>query len=333
MPQDFAGKNISILIDHFCGIYHAIAEKANINGGQTLEGEEISLFYKAQTTIDKNKSIFIFDGQVYDDRGNLYLPENITEAKKDALDYRMPRTSPPEDILKSVEAERTNKAALEKVKKYMENESQIKIQHQETVKKIANSWAETYHVNNRDGSFNKFVEKLYEAAKELNITKTNSGLTSETFKPSAKYPTIEDQIVDEMCAAFANESKFETDAVSGNKLYYGIFQFSQIGLNDIIGHGYLKTGKLAHIKGNRIQNFTKLTRLEQLEYMLAYVDNSKKYYSKVDGKPISPKQMYATWVDPWAAKENPNAKQVSLINKQASVINAKQAERDKNSKL
>ncbi len=330
MPKDFSSKKIlGINISDFTGIYRAIAEKANINGGNTLEGIEISLFFDAKNTIDKNKSIFTFNGKTYDVDGNLYTGDKVYEAKKDAVNYKIPWAPPPKDYFKLQNAKLKNQAALKKVDEYIALEKEEikkkKIQHEEIVKKLSNSWGNTFKVNDRE-NFSAFIEKLYQAVEMLNIKKTNDGTTKETFQPSEKYPTIEDKIVDEMCGAFAYESKFSTRAISDDKLYYGIFQFSQVGLNDVnkkLSNNLLDIGDIKLKPLKKIKDFVNLSRIEQIDYMIAYVKDCKQYYSKIgENEPISPKQMYAMWYLPSKGKDSVE------MQKRMGIINTKLNERN-----
>lgn len=164
--------------------------------------------------------------------------------------------------------------------------------HAECAKKIADSWAKTYGVQNQNGEFTEFVEKLYEIAKELNLSVPNE-------IRDAKYPTLEDQVVDELMGAFAYESQFKANARSSNGLYHGIFQFSDIMMKELSQKG-------CKLKKVSMQEFEKLPRIKQLDYMLESVKICKKYYSKLGNQPISAKQIYAMWKFPAAG--DPNAK-------------------------
>lgn len=139
---------------------------------------------------------------------------------------------------------------------------------------IAEAWAEPYHVSNKNGEFTKFVEKLYKLAKKLNITKTNGGSWDKS-----KYPTIEDQIVDELMAIFAGESSF--DPRSKNGKYRGIFQLDQMSLNAL---------KMSN-KVGRISAFANLSRIQQLEYFAAHIELGKTY-SQLGDKALSPAEAW-----------------------------------------
>ena len=333
MPRDFSGKTfLGINIGDFTGIYRAIAEKANKNGGNTLEGREINLFYEAKNTIDKSKSIFQFDGKIYDSEGKPYTGETPLIAEPDATVVKFPWQPKPDDFFKAEEARLKNEAALRQVDEYIEAERAEIVkrqqQHNKTVEKIANSWAETFGIKDRK-EFNQFIEKVYDVARELNITETN-----HPYNP-AKYPTKEDQIVDEICGIFAQESKFSTKSVSPDAKYYGLFQFAQISLNDLnkqIQNKVLNVKKLNLKPLKNIQDFTKFSRLEQLDYMIAHIKNCKRY-SGVLNEPISPKQVYAMLVDPWAGDVKPNETQQKLIEEKSGIIDKQHRVRDKKSPL
>ena len=67
--------NFQIKISDFTGIFRAIAEKSNIDGNDTLENEEISIFYITKKTVNKEQSIFFFDNKMYDAKGKEFSGE------------------------------------------------------------------------------------------------------------------------------------------------------------------------------------------------------------------------------------------------------------------
>lgn len=112
-------KNLSFNIkETFTGIYRAIAEKANLNGDEKLEGiEEISLFYEAKRTIDpKTNSVFVFDGKLYDKNGK-ETHETPIIAKNDAI--QMPKVYEIEN--NNLLAESINVNAVETIDSYMKD--------------------------------------------------------------------------------------------------------------------------------------------------------------------------------------------------------------------
>lgn len=77
MPKDF-----SINISDFSGIFYSMAEKANVNGGKTLDAAEISIFNDMLTTYNEKDKTFIFEQQVYNSAGNVldFLPNGVEPA-------------------------------------------------------------------------------------------------------------------------------------------------------------------------------------------------------------------------------------------------------------
>ena len=150
MPKDFSGKTfLGINIGDFTGIYRAIAEKANINGGNTLEGREINLFYEAKNTIDKSKSIFQFDGKTYDSEGKLYTGKAPLIAEPDATVVKFPWQPTPNDFLKAEEARLKNKKALQQVDEYVQKAENEK-QKAKPVKTITGNYSVSFDKNNYD---------------------------------------------------------------------------------------------------------------------------------------------------------------------------------------
>ena len=194
-------------------------------------------------------------------------------------------------------------------------------------KAIADSWAETFKISNRNGEFTKFVERLYEIAKELNITKTTSGTWDKS-----KYPTIEDQIVDELMAIFAGESRFRTKT-SG--IYHGIFQLAN-DPNIMADADTTKYLKEANLKYTNIKAFDNLSRLQQLEYLVPYLKTGIKR-SNLKGQSISPAQVWSMIKYPSLGKpgnviKNREGKVIETANhviaQKTKSIEAKQNERD-----
>lgn len=134
MPNDFSQKTVfGIKIGDFTGIYRAIADKANVNGGNTLVGKEINLFYEAKNTIDKSKSIFQFDGKTYDSEGKLYTGKAPLIAEPDATMVKFSWHPKPDDFFKTEEVRLKNEAALQKVDEYIAVE---KIENEKIKQKV-----------------------------------------------------------------------------------------------------------------------------------------------------------------------------------------------------
>ena len=64
MPKEY-----SININDFTGIHKAMAEKANVNGGKTLDNIEISIFNEILSTYNQKDNTFIIENTIYDKNG------------------------------------------------------------------------------------------------------------------------------------------------------------------------------------------------------------------------------------------------------------------------
>ena len=91
---------------------------------------------------------------------------------------------------------------------------------EQNIGKMAHAWKLAYPKAN-EADLRRFIKKLYSVCKELNITTTNNGKHDTT-----RYKTKEDQIVDEMMAIFANESKLNPNETlkTKNETYRGLIQ-------------------------------------------------------------------------------------------------------------
>ena len=107
MPEEF-----SIDINDFNEIYRAMADKANLNGDNTLSGEEISIFNEIRKTYNPKKNTFIFDQKFYNESGNTAEPfDNYKEPRVSTNIYK-----PEQEI-----EERKNNLAWQKVENYIKN--------------------------------------------------------------------------------------------------------------------------------------------------------------------------------------------------------------------
>ena len=250
-----------IVINSLKGIERIIAQKCDKDGDGVIQNDfryqEVSIFNKAKQTYDGES--FIVEGTAYHKDGRFSGIRNVNPLKSPAQN---------------------------KIQTSQTVNSPEQVAHKKRVKCIADSWAKTYGISNQDGKFTEFVEKVYRVAKEINLSIPNE-------KVDSKYPTVEDQVVDELMGAFANESKFRANARSKNGLYHGVFQFSQTMMNEL-------TQKHRNVENVSMTTFEKLDIIKQLDYMLEGVKVCKKYYSKLGNAAISAKQVYAMWKFPAA---------------------------------
>lgn len=257
----------------FTGIKKDIAKKYDVNHDNKLDNTEYSLFNKEWQAHEKslkakNNSIFV--------------------AKQDAIKSYRPVNTTGKIIKK------TSKALTKK----------------EIVAGLYNKWQKKFP---KSPLKQDFYNKLYDLIKKLNCT-----IKDKDFKPE-KYSSKEEQTMDEVIAIFAGEAQLDTksikdaydkDAKTGAKTkitYYGLFQLAEDGLSDIKKLATAQTGSalskrlinegvkredLKNInKELKISEFVKLSGTQQLDYLLAYMTNSKSY-SNLAGKNITPAQFW-----------------------------------------
>ena len=107
-----------------------------------------------------------------------------------------------------------------------------------------------------------------------------------------------------------------------------IFQFSQVALDGLIKRGYVPSPDLPPIEGNNISNFTKLSRVQQLKYMVAYLKDVKKNFSKIGDAEISSAETAALIASPYSVKTPGVVKSDSLVSAKVATITRKQRVRD-----
>ena len=124
----------------------------------------------------------------------------------------------------------------------------------------------------------------------MNIKETSSSRQN-------RFPHIEDQIVDEILAIFAEEASFDPKAIGKEKVngkyidkYYGIFQLTQESMDECDKKGFLKKHGLKRLK---MSSFKQLSREKQLDYLIAYAELGKVYSKISDNEKISPKILFS----------------------------------------
>lgn len=144
---------------------------------------------------------------------------------------------------------------------------------EQNIAKFARSWKLAYpNVNEAD--LKRFIRKLYKVCKELKITQTNDG------KLDPRYATKEDQIVDEMLAVFANESKLNPKAIShaGSETYRGIFQLGDTTFTEMKKH-------------NPATRPLGKTLEQQLDNLVDYFNYNHDIFGMPDGLRLNAKRM------------------------------------------
>ena len=92
MPKDY-----SINISDFTGIFRAMADKANVNGGNTLDIVEVSIFNEIESTYDDKSKTFLFNKEFYNELGNTVEPVDRLESQK--VSTNVEKQKSPEEIL------------------------------------------------------------------------------------------------------------------------------------------------------------------------------------------------------------------------------------------
>ena len=115
MPKEY-----SININDFTGIHKAMAEKANVNGGKTLDNIEISIFNEILSTYNQKDNTFIIENTIYDKNGKKI--DNIPLKIAERVSTRISLQKPIEDFEKDIK----NLQTIEEAKKAAKEIEQIK---------------------------------------------------------------------------------------------------------------------------------------------------------------------------------------------------------------
>jgi len=121
-----SGKN-SINISDFTGIFRIMAEKANVNGGKTLDDVEISIFRDMESTYNSKNNTFIFEGEMYGLNGSLAQPYDYYKEQPVSIKSYKHQTA------EELSVELKNSAAIQKTK---EIASQLDKMRNTTVKVV-----------------------------------------------------------------------------------------------------------------------------------------------------------------------------------------------------
>ena len=147
-------------------------------------------------------------------------------------------------------------------------------------------WKKLY----KNSNFDKFFyAKLYDIIKELNCEIDNKSFNK------AKYSSKQEQTFDEVIAILSVECQLNSNSVSKNKKYYGMFQLGETGLKGIKQyvdrHPNDPDIKKVNPEIDLKNDYIKLSPIEQLDYMKVYLKYAKEA-SRVEGKKITPAQLW-----------------------------------------
>ena len=106
MPEEY-----SININDFIGVHRAMAEKANVNGGKTLDNIEISIFNEILSTYDQKDDTFIIENTIYDKDGKKidYAPLKIGERVSTRISFQKPIEDFEKDVKNSTKTKQAFK--------------------------------------------------------------------------------------------------------------------------------------------------------------------------------------------------------------------------------
>ena len=175
---DTMSKDLSFNIkETFTGIYKAIAEKANLNGDDKLEGdEEISLFFDTKKTIDrKTNSVFLFEGKMFDKNGKEIQKTPII-AENDAI--QVPKVT--ELNINSMFLENKNYNAVETIEDYVKNMSPEQIKKLNIIRE------------NRKTTYNYAINHIYnDKLSQQEKEQLAKKMTSLVMDKCKKYDAVE----------------------------------------------------------------------------------------------------------------------------------------------
>lgn len=133
-----------------------------------------------------------------------------------------------------------------------------------------------------------FYYKLYDVIKILNCKISDCDFRSKNYKSK------KEQTMDEVIAIFAGEAQLNPKAKNGT--YKGLFQLATTGLIDLKewANKHKDFPEIKTIKNNiDINGFWNLSGSEQLNYLIAYIENAKEYSKISKNESITPAQLWA----------------------------------------
>lgn len=114
----------SINISDFTGIFLKMAEKANVNGGNTLEDVEISIFDDIKSTYNPKTNTFIFENELYGETD--IVSGQYAKLTEPNVSSRIDKQPIPEEIDKEIK----NLQAIQQAKNYAALEA---VKHNKTI--------------------------------------------------------------------------------------------------------------------------------------------------------------------------------------------------------
>lgn len=261
MPKDY-----SININDFTGIFRTMAEKANVNGGDTLDNVEISIFSEIEATYNSKSKTFIFDNNYYDENGNIAEP--LDKLVEPSVSTGISRKKSPEDLL----IEQKNNLAVQNAKDFarqMEQESKKSVRIQKTVNgknvdfTYNKSLLEDYIINqSKDAKGNriKYFADIYKIRQKPLMLRTKeeskkliefNNMVNNAINAGVEYGVDPKLII----AIMQQEVKFDglNDNVVGRN-GKGYMQITSSPVKDMLG-GYIKNKRVYFAENLKVQKY------------------------------------------------------------------------------
>ena len=261
-------KNYSINIKDFTGIHKAMAEKANVNGGNTLDNTEISIFNEILSTYNVKDDTFIVENIQYDKNGRAI--DTPQYEKAEAVSTMLYKTPNPQDF----EAGLKNVNTVQKAKEYakeLENmqDKPVKVVRYVNGEKVTFTYKrsdiENYIINDAvdsKGNPIKYFSKIPEIRNKSIALRTKeesrllvefNNMINSVIKAGSDYAVDPKLIVAiiQQEVGFDGLSKKVT-GVNGK----GYMQITSIAVKDMLG-AYSKNKKLYYEKNFRTKVYGK----------------------------------------------------------------------------
>lgn len=154
--------------------------------------------------------------------------------------------------------------------------------------KIVSSMYEKWSAKFKNSKLGKdFYSKVYDVMKVLNCSVKDVDFNSEV------YSSKKEQIMDELIAIFACEAQLNPAARNG--IYRGLFQLATGGLTDLKkwASKHQDVPGMKNIKNININQFARLSGVEQMDYLVAYIGKAKEYSKIPAEQSVTPGQVWA----------------------------------------
>lgn len=157
-----------------------------------------------------------------------------------------------------------------------------------------------------------FFEKLYDVMELLNVKQLNPSRSDGKVEKSANInnETDKEKLFDQFVAIFAGEAQLNPKSVFHGKInYYGLFQVDAPTLKGIIkwSRKHPDVPGMQNIDAKMTVNkFIKLTGVQQLDYLIAYIGSSKEGSHISEEEEMSPAKIWSMIKLPNLPEDNPD---------------------------